>query len=1205
MNTFNFSHHSLSPDSYYDHIKTINCVKFTPREIDVIACLLSGKGSKTIASFLSIEEKTVETHKYNVMRKLECNSKEGIIHFIEQSDKFSALKHHYLSLLREAIFEKYLRQILSLSNRKGLDCLLVYEQNKNLTSLINQLEKHLALAGVKVVKEARENHKSMNHLIHYAHSCEIDSIAYLVSESSLKKIINGDNHAILEIAEITQKHEHAKRKVVFLLEGEKPLLDIPQEIKDTGYIGLGGHENYYFCVFDILQTLLPDINLDKTISNFRKQYETGYDPFERSSSKHSTNENDISEAEYLKINSNSRNLKKRKWGFIASCSLVLSIGCLLFVLKYNKENKTVSQNVAQNLQVVRSDLPIPTDNVFLHRPELMKQIDEKLTGEQDIQTIALVGIGGAGKTTIARQYARLQKSPIVWEINAETKAVLVESFEKFANDFAKTEEDKRALRRLMDIKDSTFREEEILHFVKKNLRSQQNWILIYDNVERFADVQKYFPHDSNTWGKGKVIVTTRDSTIQNNSHIRSTITIGELESEEKVNLFMNIMGKGETNPIAGLAQTEIIKFLDELPPFPLDISLAAFYLKTTNIPYPGYLENIRKHNKDFEATQEKMLKEASSYTKTRYNIVALTIKNIININKDFEDLLLLICILDSQNIPRKLLDNCKNSATVDDFIYNLKKYSLVTNDVSLSSQSTSNLSIHRSTQMIGLNYLIKAIDIKGKSLLISKVLENHITSVVDKMDYPIIKILGRHCEVVLNHRDLLATNAIGSIEGKLGSIYFYLGNYIKAKQILEKSLQKLNENDIKDRARISQTLVYLGMVYRKFGDNEKAKNLLEQSLAIYEKDFPNNHLEYAWALGNLGTVSRNLGNYEKSKVLFEKTLAIYEKHFDKSYIGNAWALAHLGNIYRYLGNYEKAQNYLGRSILIYKNNLPSNHIEIGWALVNLGKTYRGLGKYVEAENMLTQALKMYEEQFGKDHIDVVWILGSLGRIYSDLGNFEKARDILKKGYDLQKSYHIKNPTKDAWHSTLLGGAYKDLGYYHKAKELLEASLKIHEKQFGRDHIFTAWGMEYLGEFHKDTGNYEIAENLLKQSLKIYEDKFGKDHIKTARILRNLGEVYLLQGHLDDAESQITKALMILSENKHPERYKALEYLTEILLKKSISEKNVAQVQRYRKQAMDYLNQALAIAKAHFPADSPHILRVQAKLNDLKKRRSHL
>lgn len=96
-NSQNFTQNLVS---YYNHLKLINGVKFTPREIDIIACLLSAKGLKTIALFLSIEEKTIETHKYNIMRKLECNTielndkttKQDIRQYLDQSAKlYSAI----------------------------------------------------------------------------------------------------------------------------------------------------------------------------------------------------------------------------------------------------------------------------------------------------------------------------------------------------------------------------------------------------------------------------------------------------------------------------------------------------------------------------------------------------------------------------------------------------------------------------------------------------------------------------------------------------------------------------------------------------------------------------------------------------------------------------------------------------------------------------------------------------------------------------------------------------------------------------------------------------------------------------------------------------------------------------------------------------------------------------------------------------------
>jgi shikimate kinase len=91
----------------------------------------------------------------------------------------------------------------------------------------------------------------------------------------------------------------------------------------------------------------------------------------------------------------------------------------------------------------------------------MTQLKEKLEGDQGIQTIALVGVGGAGKTTLARYYAQRQKANFVWEINAETWLSLTQSFEKMAYALCQTEEDHKLLRSLQAIQNTTEREEKI------------------------------------------------------------------------------------------------------------------------------------------------------------------------------------------------------------------------------------------------------------------------------------------------------------------------------------------------------------------------------------------------------------------------------------------------------------------------------------------------------------------------------------------------------------------------------------------------------------------------------------------------------------------------------------------------------------------------------------------------------------------------
>ncbi len=58
----------LYPQEIYEkHLLIINNIRFTSREIDVIACIVHGKNAKGIASFLSNEDKQIETRNIKVV----------------------------------------------------------------------------------------------------------------------------------------------------------------------------------------------------------------------------------------------------------------------------------------------------------------------------------------------------------------------------------------------------------------------------------------------------------------------------------------------------------------------------------------------------------------------------------------------------------------------------------------------------------------------------------------------------------------------------------------------------------------------------------------------------------------------------------------------------------------------------------------------------------------------------------------------------------------------------------------------------------------------------------------------------------------------------------------------------------------------------------------------------------------------------------
>ncbi len=1041
-----------------EKIKSINNVHFTRREIDILSCILHHRGSKKIAEFLSISPKTAEAHTRNIMLKLDCHGRESVIDFIEKSKELFLIKQHYTFLRTNSFFELQLKNISrSIGSSKPFCFIVKSSDNKEELSFLKKIKKHLKACSFKADIISQE--------------MALDSL--IKQEKDVHYICVLPSELLDKIGSKKLQKEFSSHKKSFICPPSQSVRLIQDKtLKESG-IDFSDSNTYYRYFFELVNKVKPEINASTYLSSMEAYLlkEQG-EVVEEERSKIDSSEKRESSPHKNTFLKSLHGFATRKNLALVSSALFLCCSLLIFAYAHYFRGDDINNSTGNDVYV-RSDLPVPNQDLFLDRPDLLSQIDQKLKkDQQSIKAVALVGIGGAGKTTLARYYGRQQNEEIVWEVNAETKTALIDSFESLAYALSHTQKDKNDLIVIRSLGDEREQEKNLVCFVKEKLRSHKNWFLIYDNVGNFSDIQHYFPRDANAWGRGRVIVTTQDSNIKNNIYIgaQNTVGVSPLSNDEKLSLFTKILASNSFD--ARNKQSIAIKgFIKKLPPFPLDVSVAAYYLRSSGMSHQKYLHHLDQSHEHFFNVQRRFLADISDYTKTRYGIVSISLKKLLKEHPSFNELLLLVSSIDSQNIPVALLRKHTDEMVLESFLHHLKKYSLI----EFNNTKNDSFSLHRSTQNINLSYLKKNLNLEKNSQYIDSIsttLEQYIIDITNEIDEMKLRSILKHVQQFRHNYQVLSDKSKGSLLIQLGRIYYYLGDY------------------------------------------EKARDHLSQANSIYENLYSSDHQKFACLLTYIAKIHRNFGNHIKAEELLKRTLLIYKQHNSSDSLKFAWVVTHLGNIYRSLGRYQEAQDLLRKSLSIYKKRLGDENIKVAWTSVHLGDVYRCLGRYKEAFILTKESYPVFCKHFGKNHAATAWVYTCLGRMYQHLGRTKEARAILEK------------------------------------------SLKVYKKYYGENHIQTAW------------------------------------------VLRGIGRVCLLGGSLNDAENFLESSFKILQQKNNPDQFRSLELLADVHRRRAFVAFDRGYDQKYqfyKVKSLNLLKDVLAIVRTHFPENSPHITRLEAKL----------
>lgn len=212
-----------------------------------------------------------------------------------------------------------------------------------------------------------------------------------------------------------------------------------------------------------------------------------------------------------------------------------------------------------------AQLPVslpPRPVLLAGREELLAGLDARLSDVDGSwpRVVALHGLGGAGKTTVAVEYARrhLDEVGLAWQFPAEDPALLLAEFARLAAELG--------AREMVDARDPVAS----VHAVLAVFAAE--WLLVFDNAPSQGAVQWFLPPA----GRGRILITSQSAAWPPGW----ALEVPPLAAGVAAGFLVNRTGDLDSQAAAKLAE--------ELGGLPLALEQAAAYIQATGATLAGY-----------------------------------------------------------------------------------------------------------------------------------------------------------------------------------------------------------------------------------------------------------------------------------------------------------------------------------------------------------------------------------------------------------------------------------------------------------------------------------------------------------------------------------------------------------------------------------------------------------------------------------------
>jgi tetratricopeptide (TPR) repeat protein len=752
------------------------------------------------------------------------------------------------------------------------------------------------------------------------------------------------------------------------------------------------------------------------------------------------------------------------------------------------------------------------------REVLLTQLDAALAAGDGLvpRTAALSGLGGAGKTSVAVEYAyrHLDQVGVAWQFAADDAMVLAAGFAELAAQLG--------ARNLTDARNPVTSVHTVL------ARFPAPWLLIFDNAVDLASVAGFLPPA----GPGRVLITS-----QNANWPGQHLHVPMLDPQVAAGFLVDRTGDPDWQ-----AATEIARLLDGLP---LALEQAAAYIQAVGGTLAAYLALFRRRRADLLARGE-----PTGYSKTVASTWELAFDRLQHTDPGAIGLLRLAAYCAPEAIPLHLLLQprpglagrlgqevtqalvplLEDPLAATDAIGALREYSLVT------PAAGGSVSVHR---------LVQAVTADQMSAELARDWRQAATALIEDAIPGDTAQPGSWlaCAALLPHAQATLTEAsdgMARIADYLGSSGSYAAARDLERRIVDARQRVLGPEHPDTLAARHDLAHWTGLA----GDPVAARDLLAMLLRALERVLGPEHPNTLTVKGNLASWTGQAGDLAAARNLVADLVPALERVLGPEHLNTLAARHELARWTGLAGDPAAARDQYAELLPVLERSLGPEHPYALAARYQHATATGQAGNPAAARDLVAALLPVRERILGPEHPDTLMTRGHLARWTGQAGDAAAARDQYAELLPMyRRALGPEHPNTLMIRSNLARWT-GHAGDPAAARDQYAELLPVYKRALGSDYPDTLTARGNLASSIGQAGDAAAARDQYAELLPVRGRVLGPEHPDTLAARHELAR---WTGHAGDpaaARDQCAELLPVLERVHGPEHPNTLEALHE-------------------------------------------------------------